>query len=281
MQGISVLILTKNNEDTIEKSLQSVRGADEIVIIDSLSTDRTLEICQKYTTKIYQQEWLGFSRQRNVAIAKASYDWIFFLDSDEVVEAGVWEEVLEIVSSSSRQYDVYSVPQLTYFLGCPLRHGGWMTAWPHLYRTAKAHFDENKTNHEGSAVPGESGILEGMIHHYSFPDMKAYFEKFDRYTTLDAKQMQVSGLTKRNRLVELKLDSTFSVLKFLFWDPVLWFGRRFLLLKAYKDGVPGLIYAIFGAFNEFVGRVKYLEMKMKERRYEGYWQHGEVNKVPL
>ncbi len=98
------------------------------------------------------------------------------------------------------------------------------------------------------------------------PDVEEYFEKFNRGTTLDAEHMRLFGTTKRNRPVQLNLDSTFSVLKFLFWDPILRFGRIFLFLKAYKDGIPGLIYAIFGAFYEFVGRVKYLEMRIKESK---------------
>ncbi len=264
MQGISVLVLTRNNEDTIEICLESVKEADEIVIIDSLSTDRTLEICQRYRTKIYQQEWLGFSRQRNFAISKANYNWIVFLDSDEVIEDCAWEEMVETVFNDP-QYDKYSISILTHFMDHPLRHGGWLLTSPRLYRTAKAHFDEKRVSvHEGPAISGEFGILKGMIYHCS-PSIERYFEKFNGYTTFDAQQMQVDGMTKRNRPIQLNLESTFSVLKFLFWDPILWFGRRFLLRKAYKDGLPGLIYAIFGAFVEFVGRVKYLELRMEER----------------
>lgn len=267
MSTISALILCKDNEDTIERVLECVKGADEIVVVDSGSGDRTAEIARRYTDKVYDQPWQGIVLQRNFALSKAACDWVFFMDTDEDLEEGLWEEIRETISQNPR-LDGYAVPWLTYFLGHPLRHGGWFHVEARLFRREKASYSNPDIHHLGSAVPGPLGELKHAIKHYSFPNAETYFERFNRYSSLDAVQMWTTGLTKRNKPIRLNPHSSFSTFKFLFIDPVLWFGRRYLLRQGYKDGMHGLIYAMFGAFLEFVARVKYWDLRLHPENIE-------------
>src|SRR5512133_3781191 len=119
---LSVAIITFNEEANIGRTLESVAWADEIVIIDSGSTDRTLAICREYTDKVFHQDWLGFARQKNAAIERTTGDWVLSLDADEPIEPMLGAEIRDIIASASA-LDGYAIPRKTFFLGRQIRHG--------------------------------------------------------------------------------------------------------------------------------------------------------------
>jgi glycosyltransferase involved in cell wall biosynthesis len=260
MAKLSVIILTQDNEEIIRSCLESVKKADEIIVIDAFSTDKTVQICSEYSAKIYSQEWLGFSRQRNYGISKASFEWVLFCDSDEEITPELWDEIQKKINDNPK-YDGYSASWRNRFLGRELNSPAWYPNYqPRLFRKQKAHYDETKEVHEGSPVRGWLGRLKGDIIHNSLPTLDSWLKKNLVYSNLEVKQMLKTHQTERNRKIKLNPKSPISILRFLFYDAIRWFGIYFVYYKGYKDGLHGLIYAILGMFHIFVVRVKYWDM---------------------
>ena len=263
MPKVSVLILAQNSARTIEQCVRSALEADEVVVIDGLSKDSTLEICRKYPVNIYEQAWLGFSRQRNFAISKASYDWVFFLDSDQYMSPELWAEIRKMLDGGP-MYDGYSVPWRNHFLRRELRYGGQYSYQPRLFRKARAHYDERKRIHEGSAIQGAHGFLTRPVYHDSFPVLQDWLNRNIAYSTLEVEEMYESGKNRRGKEISLSLSSSASIWRFLLYEAVRDFLARMLKLKAYRDGIHGVIYALLAGFHHFVINVMYWDRKMRD-----------------
>src|SRR3972149_6358735 len=157
---ISVVIITKNEEKQIHGCLESVTWADELVVLDSLSADRTVEICREYTDKVFQQPFVSFPRQRNAAKDLASGDWVFFVDADERVTPELMAEVRTAASSPEARTG-YWVPRHNIIWGKWVRYGGRYPDYQlRLFRRDKAHYDEARAVHEVVILDGEAGHLE-------------------------------------------------------------------------------------------------------------------------
>ncbi len=243
MPSISVTIITRDEEENIESCLESVKWADELIVVDSMSTDRTADICRRYTDKVFIQEWKGYSAQKNTAIEKATLEWIFSIDADERVSVGLRDEIREVINNPNA-LDGYLMPRRAYFAGRWIRHGGWYPDYQlRLFRKGKGKFVERGV-HERAEVKGNIGRLKGHIEHYTYKDISEFISRMDRYSTLAAMEYKSQG--KRG-----------SLLRIIF-APAATFIRMYILKLGFMDGYHGFLLAVLYSYYTFT---KYAKLK--------------------
>ena len=249
MPRLSVVIITRNEEKRITRCLQSVQWADEIIVLDSGSTDRTVEICKRWTPHVYETDWPGYGVQKNRGIARATGDWILSIDADEEVGADLRPEIEFRIARD--EHDGYEIPRLTSYCGQSMRHGGW---WPdhvpRLARQGKAVFSEASV-HETMIIAGTVGRLEHPLLHDSSPDLESVLHKMNLYSTLGAEALRSRGHSS-------------GLLKALArgaWT----FFRAYVLKAGFLDGSRGFIAAVSHAEGSYY---KYLKLWLShdERR---------------
>lgn len=241
---ISVAIITLNEETNIRRTLESVKWADEIVVVDSGSSDRTVEICRSYTDKIFHQEWLGFAGQKNQAIERTTGDWVLSLDADEPVEAALAEEIRAIIRSPHAA-EGYRIPRKTYFLGKWMKYGGWYPDLNlRLFRRGKGRFEERAV-HEAVKVEGTIGVTRNAIEHHAYPDLASYMTSINSYSSLAVKVMAQKRITGFKR-------SWFIIL----FRPIFTFVLKYIFRLGFLDGKHGLILNLFHAYYVFAKYAK-------------------------
>ncbi|MDH7600889.1 MAG: glycosyltransferase family 2 protein [Armatimonadota bacterium] len=229
--GISALVITWNEEKNIQRCLESLRFADEIVVLDSYSSDRTVEIAKRYTDKVFQREFAGFSDQRIAALQYASQDWVLIVDADEVVTPELASALRR--AAETEQYDGYRLPRLTVFLDREMRHCGWYPAYSiRLARKDKVYFPPRLV-HESILVRGRIGVLDEHLLHYSYPSLAEYARKMMLYADAGAKQMKIDG--KRFTLFDLLARPPFA------------FFRMFIWKLGFLDGMHGFVLSVLTA----------------------------------
>src|SRR6202050_1838332 len=182
---LSVAIITRNEEANLGRTLGSVAWADEIVVVDSGSDDRTEEIARNFRSRFFLEEWKGFAAQKNSALEKCSCDWILSLDADETLSDELAKEIWELLDSDP-PFDGYALPRRNLFLGRWMRFGGfYLDPQLRLFRRAAAEL-EPRPLHETLHFVGKAGRLSGDIVHDAYPTMAAYIEHMDRYSSLGA-----------------------------------------------------------------------------------------------
>ena len=249
MNHISVMIITYNEGENIRPCLEGVRWADEIVVVDSFSTDQTVEICREFTDKIVQRKWEGFGFQKQFALEQTTSDWVLSIDADERVSAELREEILSKKDGFDR--DGYSIPFRFYWLGTPLRFGGCgKERHIRLFRRERARFEG--LIHEKLLIDGKIGRLEGSILHLSYRNIEDYFNKFNLYSTLVARQK-----FKEGRHIPFVLQIFASSGDFIL---------RYVLRLGFLDGMPGFLWAGFSSFHRLVKYAKLWEIERLERQ---------------
>ncbi len=180
---LSVALITRNEEGNLERTLGTVAWADEIVIVDSGSSDRTEEIARGFHARFFDEPWKGFAAQKNSALEKCSCDWVLSLDADEALSDELAKAIWEVLHDDSAA-DGYAISRRNLFLGRWIRHGGF---YPdpklRLFRRGSAEF-EIRPVHEKVHFVGKAGRLKGDLIHYAYPTMNTYIEHMDRYSTL-------------------------------------------------------------------------------------------------
>lgn len=243
---LSVVIITKNEAHTIAACCESVQWADEIIVIDSHSSDGTADIARTYTPHVFIEDWHGFGTTKNSGIAKAQHEWILSIDADERVTRALHDEIIACMHSP--EHDGYYIPRLLYFCGYPVRHGGCYPDFQlRLFKKDKGCFN-NVPVHEKVEVQGTVGHLRSQLLHFSYTSMTQYWERFNRYTSLDAEKKQQHG----------KRFHATSVL-ILPWE----IFKRLWLKGGILDGIPGVFYHIFSAVSSLV---KYAKLWEKEKQ---------------
>ena len=241
MKKLSITIITKNEEKNIERCLKSVSWADEIVVLDTHSSDRTVEICRQFTDKVYDEDWQGYGRQKNICAKKASHDWILNLDSDEEISPEGAEEIKQILSVDS-EYAVYQFPRKNFFAGRWIRYGGW---YPdnisRLYNKTIVGFTESLV-HEKLVPDDNVGSLGNPILHYSFLCMEDYVERQNHYSTLYAEEKMKSGF---------QAGWSHLVLR-----PIASFLKNYIFRQGFRDGFQGFFLAVTFAFYTFLKYAK-------------------------
>lgn len=247
MNRLSVIVITFNEEQNIEDCLDSIRWADELIVVDSFSQDRTVELARRYTDKVYQREWMGYARAKDYALSKATGDWVLWLDADERVTPGLAAELREAVSRDENPFSGYRLPRRAYFLGRWIKYCGWYPGYVcRLFRRDKARFDESLV-HESVTVDGQIGYLKGDMIHYTDQDLEHYFQKFNQFTSLAVEQLHKDG--KRFRLIDL------------IFRPVFAFLKMYVFKLGFLNGIQGFILSVLSSSYVFT---KYAKLWEKE-----------------
>lgn len=241
---LSVTIITLNEEANIRRTLESVRWADEIIVLDSGSTDRTVSICRQFTAMVFHQDWLGFGKQKNAAIDRATGEWVLSIDADEPVEKELADEIKRIISSSD-SLDGYRIPRKTFFLGKWVRYGGWYPDLNlRLFRKGKGRFEERAV-HEAVMVDGTIGTTRHALLHYAYPDLASYLASINKYSSLAVDVMAKNGIPARKT----------SWINIVF-RPVFTFLFKYFFRLGFLDGKHGLMLNLFHSYYVFAKYAK-------------------------
>jgi glycosyltransferase involved in cell wall biosynthesis len=244
IMSLSVIVITKNEECNIKTCLNSVAWADEIIVLDSGSTDATVEICKQYTDKVYETDWLGFGHQKNRALSYASCDWILSLDADEWVTPGLKEELLMAINNPGGHV-AFEMPRLSSYCGQYIRHSGWCPDYIiRLSKKGMAKFSE-QIIHERLIVEGSIGRLHPHIMHASFKDLEHVLTKLNRYSKDNAYLLFVEG--RKSSLSKAILHGLWS------------FIHTYIVRAGFLDGRMGFILAVSNAEGTYY---KYLKLMM-------------------
>jgi glycosyltransferase involved in cell wall biosynthesis len=234
---ISAAIITFNEERNVARVIESLRCCDEILVLDSGSNDRTVEIAQKLGVRVVEASWHGYAAQKNIAVELAANDWILSLDADEslseALEAEIWQ-----IKKAGPKFDGYTMPRLAQYLGRWILHSGW-------YPDRKIRlFDRRKAKwvgefvHESVRVDGTVGHLQSNLLHFTCNSRSEHVRTMDSYTTLAAQEIVSSG--ENVSLARLLLD------------PPVTFLKTYFLKQGFLDGLEGLSIAYMAAFYNFV-----------------------------
>lgn len=240
----SAVIITRNAAAQIEPCLQSVAFADEILIVDSGSTDATLEIAARYGARVIRQEWLGYGKQKEFATRQTRNDWVLSLDADERVSEELRHSIQETLVAP--RFQAGRMARCNRFMGRWLRHGEGYPDWSlRLYHREHAHWSDDPV-HEKLITDGKIITLMGDLLHESEQGIADYLTKQNRYTTLQAEALHRAGRSANP--IKMVLSPVFRFIKFYF------------LRLGFLDGVPGLIHISIGCFNSFSKYAKLIEL---------------------
>ncbi|KPE49503.1 glycosyltransferase family 2 protein [Chryseobacterium indologenes] len=245
---LSVCYIIFNGERIIEKSIRSVYEiADEIIVVDSFSTDKTEEICTGFPkVKFIKKKFEGFGDQKNYTLAQASGEWILFLDSDEVPDEVAVQAIKDILNSSTPAYNVYTVHFNNILLKKTIRYGGWGTVWrERFFRKGHGKYSEDLV-HESFITQDKIGKLPGNIDHYTYKSIAHHIEKINNYTQLMAEKKVANG----------KKVSLFKIIFSPFFD----FMKTYIFKLGFMDGIAGFYISITGAFYTFLKYIKINEI---------------------
>ena len=247
---ISAVVIAYNDAPNMRRCLDSLHWVDEIVVVDSHSTDGTTEICLEYTDKVFHYPFEGFGALRNQAITHATHEWILSLDTDEWVTPDIQREI-EGLLAHDPPAQAYFVPRRNYFLGQWIKHCGWYPDYrqPQLFQKTCMRYREDLV-HEGFDVEGKTGVLQSHVEQIPFRDIDQFWQKMERYSTLRAAVMHKNG--RRFHLHQLISHPLFTFIK------------MYILRIGIYDGKPGLILSILYAYYTFVKYAKLWELQKDE-----------------
>ncbi|MDR6922190.1 MULTISPECIES: glycosyltransferase family 2 protein [Chryseobacterium] len=245
---LSVCYIIFNGERIIEKSIRSVYEiADEIIVVDSFSMDKTEEICTGFPkVKFIKKKFEGFGDQKNYTLAQTSGEWILFLDSDEVPDATAVQAIKDILNSSSPAYKVYTIHFNNILLKKTIRYGGWGTVWrERFFKKGHGKYSDDLV-HESFITQDKIGKLPGNIDHYTYKSIAHHIEKINNYTQLMAEKKVANG----------KKVSLFKIIFSPFFD----FMKTYFFKLGFMDGVAGFYISVTGAFYTFLKYIKINEI---------------------
>ena len=246
--GVCAVVITLNEEATIERCLSSLSFADEIVVVDSHSTDLTVELARRFTDKVVLREFAGFSDQKTAALELANQEWVLFIDADEIVTDELAAAMREALVKG--EFDAYRMPRLTSFLGREMRHCGWYPDYQvRLARKATVSFPPRLV-HETMEVDGTVGTLKPDLIHFSYVTIDDYVRKMVPYARSAARQKFSEG--RRFRASDL------------LFNPTLRFLKMYLLQQGFRDGLHGFVLSVLTACSSALRYAMLWEMSMRE-----------------
>jgi len=249
MPQLSVAIISFNEEKNIKECLESVKWADEIILVDSFSSDSTIEIAKNYTNKIIQRKWSGFSEQKTFALENTSNEWVLSVDSDERVTPELQNEIKKILSSEP-SLDGYFIPRRNFFLGREIKNCGWYPDYQmRLFKKSKTKVDSRKV-HEGFLVSGNTGRLASPFIHYTHNSLHITFKKINEYSTLEAEELY---LQKKAGALNIILN------------PFAAFLSHYFHRKGYKEGIHGLMVSLLHAATKMLTYMKMWDLQNREK----------------
>lgn len=264
MQTLSVVVITKNEEANMPSFLANHSFADELVVVDAFSEDRTAEICRGAGAKVIENEWPGFPRQWNVGIDAATGQWILIEDADQRVTPELVAAIKDLLSQERQEHDAYYIPRRNMAFGKWIRHCGWYPdlVYPRLFKRGVARFDENKSVHEKLSFSGTAGRMHADIIHDSYHSVEQYVRKLNHYTTLEAKDRLAArkgGIGFRQVLCDKRIPrlAKAAYLKHCMpCRPLLRFLWMYVFKLGFLDGRAGLRLCLLSAFYEVVTDAK-------------------------
>ena len=250
MIKLSVVIITFNEAHNIRRCIEAVRPiADEVVVVDSFSTDDTPKICREKGGKLIQHPFESYGKQKHFACQQAKYPYILSLDADEVVSDALMKSIL--AAKKEGKYDGYTFNRLTFYCGRPIRHGGW---YPdrrlRLFNSHKGGWNHNRIHEKIEMKQGTTvGHLKGDLLHYSFNSIQAHVRKVASYSTIEAKEAYYTD--KKGKLWKLVVKPTWKLFSY------------YLLRGGFRDGFEGFAIAVISAYSTFI---KYASLYELQRR---------------
>ena len=247
---LSAVLITRNAASVLEPCLDSIAFADEVVIVDSSSSDATVEIARRRGARVVQKEWLGFGRQKQFAVEQASHDWVLCVDADERVSPELTRSIERALAAPVAP--VYRMARRSRFLGRWLAHGEGYPDWSlRLFNRMNARWSDELVN-EKLLFAVTPGTLQGDLMHDSFDDLSAYLERQNRHTTLAARQAFEDGRGA-------------SVLH-LFLSPAVRFFKFYVMRLGFLDGLPGLLHISIGCMASYLKYLKLIELRQSDSK---------------
>ncbi len=264
---ITAFVVSFNEEEDIEACLESLSFCDEVIVIDSHSTDATPELCRTAGAKLIQRDWPGYVKQKAFGLAESSHQWVLNLDADERVSPELQKSIIEVlekeheneVAGVPRAYNGYQMNRVVYFLGRWWRSGGWYPEYRVRFLRKDCTTWGGSDPHEKPIVSGRIGRLDGELEHYTYRSLAEQIEQLHRFSSIVAEQEYRAG--KRAGLRLLLLNPILRMLKF------------YVVKRGFVEGVAGLVVAINEGFYTFMKYAKLWELEHREL------EHGELDSV--
>jgi glycosyltransferase involved in cell wall biosynthesis len=234
----------------VKSTLDSIKWADEIIVIDSFSNDDTIKIASEYGTKVYQHEYINSARQKNWALQYCKHDWVFQIDSDEILEEKAEAIIRDSINNAGENIHCFKMPRKNHVLGKWVKYGGLYPDWEfRLFRKEHGKWWDREV-HSKVIVPGGIRMLDTPLIHHGMPNISKQLSNLDRYTRYEADE-----LAKRN--------IKFSFVKWIL-GPVYIFMKRYFVLRGFRDGWRGLFLAVYAGIYLFITHAKLLEIQLLE-----------------
>jgi glycosyltransferase involved in cell wall biosynthesis len=249
---VSAIVVCFNQEQNIGNCLESVRWCDEIVVVDSFSTDGTPEICRRYTDRFIQRAWAGYRDQKAYAHSQATKDWVLLVDSDERVTAELQKEIVDALARDNGRYAGYAVPRLVNYLARWWWRGGWYPDYDvRLFRRERATWGGSDP-HEKIIVDGPVRRLRHPLQHYSYKNIEDHIERINRFTSISSRELKKEGGRWRLRDALLR--------------PAVRFFRSYVIKRGFMEGFAGFYVALTAAVYVFLKYAKLWEIELEEKR---------------
>lgn len=249
--GISACVIAFNEETKIGRCLESVRWCDEIVVVDSFSTDHTMDICRQYTDRVYQHAWLGYVGQRNFVRNLARHPWLLYIDADEEVSEGLRDEILARFDAGVGDTVGFEFPRMVYYLGRWIRHGEWYPDRKLRLFRKECGRTEGEEPHDRVVVHGRVERFRHPIWHYTYDSLEDHLNTMNRFSTIAARRRFVNG--GRFCAADLLLHPPFRFLK------------AYVFRGGFLDGLHGFMIAAISAFASGMKYAKLWEMRRAAR----------------
>ncbi len=247
-ERLSIVLITKNEEAKIARCLESVRFADDVVVVDGASTDRTAEICRAAGATVINHPWEGsFAQERTLGVEAATGEWILQMDADETVSDALRAAVQHVLAEGT-SHAAFKVRRVNEFLGHRMRYGGWYHYNTVLFR--KAHCRYEGRVHERLIVDGTIGTMEPPLEHRPFDSLTQFVERQNRYTTLQAHDLCETRGTLPERAIRREI----------FWRPIKTFWKSYVKKQGWREGMHGLVFAFLFAWVDGLKWAKYWEL---------------------
>ena len=263
---LTVTVITKNEAQNIGPALESVSWADEIIVVDSNSTDDTIAIAGRYATRIEVRSWSGYSEQKNFAASLASHDWILSLDADERVPPALAREIRDLLNRGPQRKG-YRVSRVTYYLGRWVQSTDWYPDYQlRLYDRRCGSWNLRRVHESFELVSDRPGRLQNHLEHYAYRDVSDHISSIDHYTTLAAEQWMMEG--RRTNVLEIAIH------------PPVAFLRNYILRFGIRDGAAGFLVSVLNSYYVFMKLVKLWEMQHRFSRNVGDEGSNPESRVP-
>lgn len=254
MNGISAVVITRNEANNIERCLQSLQFCDEIIVVDSHSNDATRDLATRYTNQVFTRDWAGYADQKNYAVGLAQHEWVLSIDADEQVTEELQQEILQEIQCSSDRSDcvAYTVPRQTIHSGRWIRYGGWYpNRLVRFFKKTAGHWVGSEI-HERWQPSGAVKDLRCHLKHYSFENFADQVARNNTYSSLGAELLRRNGV--KASLFKLVTKPTWK------------FVETYFLKLGLLDGMPGFVIAISAAYSVFMKWAKLWEIDKREKQ---------------